>query len=172
SGARAAACAGRDELTRPAGAEDRDVAAMVVCPEPHAARIGGEILARGGNTVLNGECAIGSDPVPQAWLDTLAGRTELIGRYVVADDDNQIGAPSVMVPGFVACCWDLFHRLGSGRLSWAALLEPAIRLARDGFAVYPYIADTWALDGDGQAAARPGYPTLRAKLARDPTASA
>jgi gamma-glutamyltranspeptidase/glutathione hydrolase len=182
---------------------------MVVCPEPPAARIGGEILACGGNavdaaiatafaqgvanpllcglsgtaillhrdahgrtTVLNGECAIGSGAVPRAWIDTLAGRTELIGRYVVADDDNQIGAPSVMVPGFVACCWELFHRLGSGRLSWAALLEPAIRLARDGFAVYPYIADTWAPDGDGQAAARPGYPTLRAKLARDPAANA
>jgi gamma-glutamyltranspeptidase/glutathione hydrolase len=119
--------------------------AMLVCPEPPAAEIGGAVLARGGNaadaaiaaafaqgvanpllcglsgtaillyrdaqgrtTVLNGECAIGSRAVPQRWIDTLAGRTELIGRYVVADDDNQIGAPSVMVPGFVACCEELF----------------------------------------------------------------
>src|SRR5262245_19284267 len=126
--------------------------AMVVCPEPPAARIGGDILARGGSAadaarstafaqgvanpllcglsgtailvrqdtaggtiVLNVDCAIGSGAVPQAWIDTIAGRAELIGRYIVADDDNQIGARSVMVPGFVACCWELFHRLGSGR---------------------------------------------------------
>jgi len=183
--------------------------AMVVCPEPPAARIGGEILARGGNaadaaiaaafaqgvanpllcglsgtaillhrdaggtaTVLNGECETGSGPVPQAWIDTLAGRAELIGRYIVGDDDNQIGAPSVMVPGLVACCWELFHRFGSGRIAWAELLEPAIRLARDGFTVYPYIADTWEVEGDGQASKRPGYPSLGAKLARDPVASA
>jgi gamma-glutamyltranspeptidase/glutathione hydrolase len=124
---------------------------MVVCPEPHAARIGGEILARGGNaadaaiaaafaqgvanpllcglsgtaillhrdahgrtTVLNGECAIGSGPVPQAWLDTLAGRTELIGRYVVADDDNQIGAPRSWCPASSPAAGTCIHRLGSG----------------------------------------------------------
>jgi gamma-glutamyltranspeptidase/glutathione hydrolase len=126
----------------------------------------------GRTTVLNGECATGSGPVPPAWIATLGGRAELIGRYIVGDDDNQIGPPSVMVPGFVACCWALFQRFGSGRIGWAALLEPAIRLAADGFPVYPYIAATWALDGDGQAAARPGYPTLRAKLMRDPAAAA
>src|SRR5262249_17859105 len=141
------------------------MSAMVVCPEPAAARAGGEVLARGGNaadaaiaaafaqgvtnpllcglagtaillhragdgrtTVLNGECAIGSGPVPQKWLDTLGGRAELIGRYIVGDDDNQIGPPSAMAPGFVACCWELHQRMGSGRVRWANLLEPAIRL--------------------------------------------
>ena len=120
---------------------------MLVCPEPPAAKIGGEILARGGNaadaaiaaafaqgvtnpfmcglsgtaillhmdkegraTVLNGECAIGSGPVPPSWIENLAGRAETIGRFIIAGDDNQIGPGSVMVPGFVACCWELFHR--------------------------------------------------------------
>lgn len=180
---------------------------MIVCPEPPAAKIGGEILARGGNaadaavaaafaqgvtnpflcglsgtaillhmdkagrtTVLNGECAIGSGAVPPAWVKTLAGRAETIGRFIVGDDDNQIGPPSVMVPGFVATCWDLHRRLGSGRIAWSELLAPSIRLAADGFEVYPYIADAWSTLADGQALARPGYPTLMAKLDRDPAA--
>lgn len=183
--------------------------AMVVCPEPPAARIGGEILARGGNaadaavavafaqgvtnpflcglsgtaillhmdrsgrtTVLNGECAIGSGAVSRTWIDTLAGRAEMIGRFIVGDEDNQIGPPSVMVPGFVATCWELFSRLGSGRISWPDLLTPSIRLASDGFEVYPYIADAWSTRADGQASARPGYPSLMAKLDRDPAARA
>jgi gamma-glutamyltranspeptidase/glutathione hydrolase len=77
-----------------------------------------------------------------------------------------------MVPGFVATCWELFNRFGSGRLRWAELLEPAIRLAADGFAVYPYIVPGWAKGDDGQGSARPGYPTLREKFARDPDAAA
>ena len=182
---------------------------MIVCPEPPAARIGGEILARGGNaadaavaaafaqgvanpflcglsgtaillhmdrggraTVLNGECAIGSGSVPAAWVDTLGGRAETIGRFIVGNEDNQIGPPSVMVPGFVATCWELHQRLGSGRISWAELLAPSIRLATDGFEVYPYIADAWSTRADGQASARPGYPSLMDKFDRDPAARA
>jgi len=126
----------------------------------------------GRSTVLNGECAIGSGPVPKAWVDTLGGRAETIGRFIVGDEDNQIGPPSVMVPGFVATCWELHRRFGSGRIAWKALLEPTIRLASDGFAVYPYIADAWSTLADGQAAARPGYPSLKDKLDRDPAARA
>lgn len=183
------------------------MASMVVCPEPLAAKVGGEILSRGGNaadaavavafaqgvtnpflcglsgtaillhmdgagraTVLNGECAIGSGPVPPGWIQSLAGRSETIGRFIVADEDNQIGPPSVMVPGLVAACWELFHRSGSGKVSWAQLIEPSIRLATDGFEVYPYIADAWSPIADGQANARPGYPSLSMKLAHDPVA--
>jgi gamma-glutamyltranspeptidase/glutathione hydrolase len=185
------------------------MAAMVVCPEPQAAAIGGAILARGGNavdaavatafaqgvanpllcglsgtailmhrdrhgglTVLNGECAIGSGPVPASWVAGLKGRSEMIGRFIVDGEDNQAGAGSVMVPGFVAAAADLHRRHGSGRCPWAELIEPSIRLARDGFEVYPYIADAWALDADGQAGSRPGYPSLSAKLARDADARA
>ena len=43
----------------------------------------------GRSTVLNGECAIGSGPVPKAWVDTLGGRAETIGRFIVGDEDNQ-----------------------------------------------------------------------------------
>ena len=185
------------------------MASMVVCPEPPAAKVAGDILARGGNaadaaiaaafaqgvtnplmcglsgtaillhmdrdgraTVLNGECAIGSGPVPAAWIESLSGRAETIGRFILAGEHNQIGPPSTMVPGFVACCWELFHRLGSGSFLWAELLEPSIRLAVDGFEVYPYVAESWVLHEDGPAASRPGYPSLEAKLQCDPAARA
>jgi gamma-glutamyltranspeptidase/glutathione hydrolase len=178
---------------------------MVVCPEPLAAEIGGDVLARGGNAadaavaaafaqgvtnplmcglsgtaivlkmdrrgsgvVLNGECAIGSRPVPSAWIESPIGRSEAIGRYFIPSEDNQIGPSSTMVPGFVAACDDLHRRFGSGRIRWAELIEPSIRLAIDGYAVYPYIAAGWATSDGGEAQDRPGYPSLRTKLARDP----
>jgi gamma-glutamyltranspeptidase/glutathione hydrolase len=102
----------------------------------------------------------------------LRGRSEAIGRFIIDGEPNQIGPGSVMVPGFVAACHELFSRFGSGRLRWAELLEPAIRLAADGFAVYPYIVSGWAKDDDGQGSSRPGYPTLRQKFAHDPAAAA
>lgn len=126
----------------------------------------------GHSTVINGECAIGSGPVPTSWVETLAGRAETIGRFVLPSEDNQVGPSSAMVPGFVAACWELFHRLGSGKVPWAELIQPAIRLAADGFEVYPYIADAWSTLADGQAEARPGYPSLKQKLDRDAPARA
>lgn len=126
----------------------------------------------GRPTVLNGECEIGSAPVPPEWVAGLRGRSEAIGRFIIDGEPNQIGPSSVMVPGFVAACHDLFSRFGSGKLRWAELLEPSIRLAADGFAVYPYIASGWAKGDDGQGSERPGYPTLRQKFARDPAAAA
>jgi gamma-glutamyltranspeptidase/glutathione hydrolase len=127
---------------------------------------------RGTPTVLNGECAIGSVPVPPEWIAGLRGRSEMIGRFIIDGEPNQVGPSSAMVPGFVATCWDLFSHFGSGRLRWAELLEPAIRLAADGFSIYPYIAAGWARGDDGQGSMRPGYPTLREKFARDPGAAA
>ncbi|MCM0018382.1 MAG: gamma-glutamyltransferase family protein [Tagaea sp.] len=172
-----------------------------------AAKIGGRILASGGNAadaavaaafaqgvtnplmcglsgtaialvsrpdghvrVVNGECEIGSGTVPKSWIAKRAGRAEAIGRYVVGGDDNQIGPKSAMVPGFVAACRHLHERYGSGRVTWRGLIEPAIRLAVDGFLIYPYIAQGWGTRDSGEAQDRPGYPSLRTKLSRDPVA--
>jgi gamma-glutamyltranspeptidase/glutathione hydrolase len=130
------------------------------------------VEANGRPTVLNGECETGSGAVPAGWISGLRGRSEMIGRFIIDGEPNQLGATSVMVPGFVATCWELFNRFGSGKLRWAELLEPAIRLAADGFAIYPYIVSGWVKGDDGQGSARPGYPTLRQKFAHDPAAAA
>jgi len=64
----------------------------------------------------------------------LRGGDERSGMYgwpAVKDDANLEGPLSVTVPGAVAA-YELAHRR-FGKLPWARLFEPAIRLARDGF---------------------------------------
>lgn len=50
----------------------------------------------------------------------------------------------VTVPGAVSGWCDAFDRWGSGNLSLSELLEPAARLAQDGFPVPPVTAFHWA----------------------------
>ena len=51
---------------------------------------------------------------------------------------SQEGVFSVATPGFIAGQWAI-HKKG-GKLPWKKVLEPAIRLAREGFAIYPQLA--------------------------------
>ena len=173
-----AAAVGGAILARGGNAADAAVAAAFAqgVTNPFLCGLSGTAIlmhvdAYGTPTVLNGECETGSGPVPPDWIAGLRGRSEMIGRFIIDGEPNQVGATSVMVPGFVATCWDLHTRFGSGQLGWAELLEPAIRLAADGFEVYPYIVSGWARGDDGQGSAKPGYPTLREKFARDPNAA-
>ena len=53
------------------------------------------------------------------------------------------GILSIGVPGTVYGMWEVHQKFGS--LPWAKLLEPAIKLAEDGFAISPFMAD--ALNG-------------------------
>jgi gamma-glutamyltranspeptidase/glutathione hydrolase len=55
----------------------------------------------------------------------------------VKDDANILGYKSIPIPRLVRGM-DVIHRR-YGSLPWKTLLQPAIRLARDGFRVYPYI---------------------------------
>jgi len=57
----------------------------------------------------------------------------------VRDNSNHIGLLAVGVPGTVAGMWKAHQRLGT--LPWADLVEPAVRLAADGF------PSTWAMQG-------------------------
>jgi len=144
---------------------------MVSSQEKRATRIGVEILRSGGNAV-DAAIAIGfalAVTYPQAgniggggfMLVHLADRHRTVAidyretapratEHDVFLDDKGEADPrksrdsglGIGVPGTVAGLWLAHERYGSGRLSFAQLIEPAIRLARDGFAVEDELADS------------------------------
>jgi len=116
---------------------------------------------------LNASVAIGSASAGGAFLAGLTGRSERVGRYLVGGDPNQFGYASIMTPGFVAGMGELAARFGSGRVPWADLVAPAAALADEGFALYPYLAQYYTLEGPD----RPGYPDVFRKLSLDRRAS-
>ncbi len=74
----------------------------------------------------------GSKATPDVFRDDLEGR--IYGhadRWKIRGDINQIGYTSVVTPGTVAGLWEAHQRFGT--LLWGDLIEPAIRLAHDGF---------------------------------------
>ncbi len=62
--------------------------------------------------------------------------------YVLAGHVNEIGRQAVTTPGILRV-FEAAHR-DFGRLSWGELLAPAIRFARDGWAVRPHVAGVFA----------------------------
>jgi gamma-glutamyltranspeptidase / glutathione hydrolase len=93
---------------------------------------------------LNGEEAMGSGAVPASWAsELLPGRSEASGRYRLRSRANDVGYKAIMVPGFVRGCWRAHQDFGGGSIGWDRILDPAIRLAANGFEVPPYSAAFW-----------------------------
>ena len=63
--------------------------------------------------------------------------------WQVQRDENRLGYRASMVPGFVRGAWRAFDEFGSGKVSWATVIAPAIALAEEGFTVYPYLYRLW-----------------------------
>src|SRR6476660_9119578 len=170
----AAAHAQQLESTRPSIPQARGVLAhngMVVAQESRAARIGVEIMDRGGNAV-DAAVAVGlalAVTYPRAgniggggfmvihlaktgqdvtidYRETApAAATETMFLDASGEPDpkkSRDSALSVGVPGTVAGLALAHEKYGSGRLSLADLIEPAITLARNGVDVVDDIADT------------------------------
>lgn len=107
-------------------------------------------------------CVMGSKPIPDDWESQFVGRSEAYGRYILKNEENQIGYKSIMVPGFVMGAWDAVLRYGSGNVTWHEIVKPSQMLASEGFEVYPYISDIWSSEED-----KPGYPNFFRKLERN-----
>jgi gamma-glutamyltranspeptidase / glutathione hydrolase len=112
---------------------------------------------------INATVEMGSHASTGAFEQAFRGRSERAGRYLVEGDHNQFGYRSIMTPGFVRGLESL-HRLGSSKLAWSSLVEPAAALAEDGFPVYPYLHHYYGLEGPSRA----GYPGIERKLEGQP----
>jgi len=164
-----AAQAGVEAFRRRGNAADAAVATAFAqgVVDPLMCGLGGTAagVVRDGRTglisTLDASSTIGSVSPPEAFRTGYKARTETVGRYVVEGEINQTGYQSIMVPGFVRAAQTLFERWGSGHVAWADLLAPAIRLAEEGFDIYPYVARFWANTEE-----RPGYPGLMRALTR------
>ena len=144
---------------------------MVVAQETHAARIGADILARGGNAVdaavatgfamavtypragnIGGggfmliHLAEGNRDIAIDYRETAPAATT---RDIFLGDDgkpdprkSRFSALGIGVPGTVAGLSLALEKYGSGKFSLAELMAPAIRLARYGLPVEDDVADT------------------------------
>ena len=168
------------ELSSGADEDSRLERGVVAAPEPQAAQVGAEILRRGGNAVdaavavqfalcvTNGLGAgIGGggfmlvdDPADNegvAALDYREMAPSGATRDMFLDDDGNVipklsiySPLAAAVPGTVrgmAAAWERY-----GSLPWADLLEPAIRLAREGFTIDRWTA--WSFQEYGGRFAR------------------
>ena len=178
--------------------------AMVVTAHPLASRAGLDVLRVGGNACDAAVAAAFALAVVEPYASGLGGgglllvhaaadgrvraldcretapaaaRRDMFVRGGAADPElSQTGGLAVAVPGLVRGLAEL-HRSG-GRLPWVDLLQPAIALARDGFALDAELRarieqEASRLDPAGQAIFRPGgvtpavgSPLIQADLAR------
>ena len=151
-------------LAIPAGAATvgpllRSKNGMVVAANPHAARVGAEILEKGGNAVDAAIAVSFALGVVEPYASGLGGEGYAVlalsgGRKVAVDfrstapakatyenlqalgkslNDLNFTTKGACVPGVLAAAAKV-HAVG-GRLPFADLIRPAIRLAREGFEV-------------------------------------
>ncbi len=130
-----AAQAGLRMLLRGGNAVDAAIATAITLTvvEPTSNGIGGDAFAQvWSNNKLYG--LNGSGRSPQAWS---------FEQYAGMDQMPDLGWGAVTVPGAVDVWVKLSQRFG--KLSFAALFEPAIEYAQNGFIVSPITADRWAV---------------------------
>ncbi len=137
----------------------------VATSQPLATQAGVAMLAKGGNAVdaalataitltVVEPCSngVGSDLFAILWTGSelvglnASGRAPAAwhpGRFEGRRSMPERGWETVTIPGAVSGWRALSQRFGA--LPFADLFEPAIRYARDGFAVSPIVAEKWAL---------------------------
>ena len=126
------------------------VKGMVVAPTPEAADAGLAILKRGGNAVDAAAAAAFAIMVTDPGMSSLGGRAQILVRLAdgtVAGIDGATQVPSMArspaktgrgyctcpVPGGPLAIQQMVQRYGT--LPLRVLLQPAIRLAREGFVI-------------------------------------
>jgi gamma-glutamyltranspeptidase/glutathione hydrolase len=113
--------------------------------DPQMCGIGGcgvmAVYWGGQTSVLEFYARAGSLVRPDMWGSLLIRESADRYGYVLEGAVNDVGYQSVAVPGTVAGLAEAHARFGS--LPWARLVEPAIRLAADGFQVTGNLYGSW-----------------------------
>jgi gamma-glutamyltranspeptidase/glutathione hydrolase len=148
-----AAAAGLEILRAGGNAVDAAVATgfAIGVVEPAMSGVGGVAAmviysqSTGRTVVVDGSSAAPAsardDMFELASEDSTAG---MYGWRGTVGDAQNTGYRAPVVPGQPACLLYAHERYGSGRVSRAQVMAPAIRLAEEGFAVDPYQAQTIA----------------------------
>jgi len=91
------------------------------------------VYVDGEKKVIDFHAKAGSKVTPDMWKDIVQGerRDDLV--YLLEGDVNEIGYHSIMIPGTVLGLHEALTRYGT--LSWKEAIQPAIRLASEGWMV-------------------------------------
>jgi gamma-glutamyltranspeptidase/glutathione hydrolase len=118
---------------------------------PQNAGIGGYLVAlirpsapatdREQPIVVDAPALAGSRVTPDMWQDLIIRPSPEGWGYFVKGKVNDQGYQSVCTPGFVKGIADILARWGT--ISWAEAIEPAVRLAEEGFMVDEALANGW-----------------------------
>ena len=138
--------------------------AMVVSPNREVSQAGLSILKAGGNAVDAAVASsfamsvvrpqstgIGGGGFIMVYLKekkkTIAidcrekAPVKATSKLYGGDTSKSLDGPlGVAVPGLVSGLWKAYQKYGSQKIAWEKLLEPAIKLAEEGFDVYPHLA--------------------------------
>src|SRR5262244_1856230 len=153
-------------LARPEGPTSSYPNAAVVSVDPIASSVGIEILKKGGNAVDAAVATAFALAVTWPGAGNLGGggfmliylksgevaaidyrekapekatpRMFLNDKGEVDSDKSGVGYLVIGVPGTVKGLWEASRR--HGKLDWKTLVEPAVALARDGFAIDEVLA--------------------------------
>jgi len=102
--------------------------------------VGTAVIHVPGHQLLENLNFLGAAPAaatPDMWAARIVGETGDGFGFVLEGRENALGHQAVMIPGNLAG----YHAMHSshGQLAWAAVCEPAIEAAQEGWVVRPHV---------------------------------
>ena len=119
-------------------------AQMIVTP--FSCGIGGMVSAHllsrahDAHVIVDGCLRAGSRVTPDMWAADYRGEGDFSGESLFDDFRSTMGYTSICTPGAVAALGEVQRRFCT--MPWSELLQPAIRIARQGFPVLPGMTQT------------------------------
>ena len=96
--------------------------------------------AMGDHVVIDGCMRAGSLASDDMWANDYLGEAAVSGTSLFTDHRSTMGYSSICTPGAVAALGEIYGKYCT--MPWNELLQPAIRVARDGFVVTPELQET------------------------------